>query len=199
MSASRPKATATPNDTVNLIGLTGARLDDGDGILNAPDSFICTGNATSRGFHHLGQDASHGRGGRRSRSSFRFHPRLQTRPVCFEDLLASWDGEELVTRFDGPTETWMFIGVHSTVLGPAMGGTRMKAYAAPGDGLSDVLRLSQAMTFKQAAAHLPYGAARPSLPSRPCRHRARRRAGSACSDMRPSSTRSAGPTSRRRT
>ena len=75
----------------------------------------------------------------------------------FEDLLASWDGEELVTRFDGPTETWMFIGVHSTVLGPAMGGTRMKAYPTPGDGLSDVLRLSQAMTFKQAAAHLPYG------------------------------------------
>ena len=75
----------------------------------------------------------------------------------FEDVLAGWDGEEVVARFDGPTETWMFIGVHSTVLGPAMGGTRMKAYAAPGDGLSDVLRLSQAMTFKQAAAHLPYG------------------------------------------
>src|SRR5436309_1234834 len=51
----------------------------------------------------------------------------------------------------------MFVGVHSTVLGPAMAGTRMKAYSAPGDGLGDVLRLSQAMTFKQAAAHLPYG------------------------------------------
>ena len=75
----------------------------------------------------------------------------------FEDVLADWDGEEVVVRFNEPTQTWMFIGVHSTVLGPAMGGTRMKAYAAPGDGLSDVLRLSQAMTFKQAAAHLPYG------------------------------------------
>jgi len=75
----------------------------------------------------------------------------------FEDLLAGWDGEEVVVRFDGPTETWMFVGVHSTALGPGMGGTRMKAYAAPGDGLGDVLRLSQAMTFKQAAANLPYG------------------------------------------
>ena len=75
----------------------------------------------------------------------------------FEDHLRGWDGEEVVVRFDEPTQSWMFVGVHSTVLGPAMGGTRMKAYAAPGDGLIDVLRLSQAMTFKQAAAHLPYG------------------------------------------
>ena len=82
---------------------------------------------------------------------------MHTLVPVFEDLLAGWDGEEIVTRYDGPTETWMFVGVHSTVLGPAMGGTRMKAYSAPGDGLGDVLRLSQAMTFKQAAAHLPYG------------------------------------------
>jgi len=87
----------------------------------------------------------------------------------FEDLLAGWDGEEIVTRYDRPTETWMFVGVHSTVLGPAMGGTRIKAYAAPGDGLGDVLRLSQAMTFKQAAARLPYGGGKavlavPSVP-----------------------------------
>ena len=46
----KAKATATPNDTVNLIGLTGAWLDDGDGILNAPDSFICTGNASTSVF-----------------------------------------------------------------------------------------------------------------------------------------------------
>src|SRR5437899_11982906 len=94
---------------------------------------------------------------------------MHTLSSVFEDLLAGWDGEEIVTRYDGPTETWMFVGVHSTVLGPAMGGTRMKAYAAPGDGLGDVLRLCQAMTFKQAAAHLPYGGGKavlavPSVP-----------------------------------
>ena len=77
--------------------------------------------------------------------------------MSFESLLAAWDGEEAVVRRDEPTDTWMFVGVHSTVLGPAMGGTRMKAYPDPQDGLRDVLRLSRAMTLKQAVADLPYG------------------------------------------
>ena len=75
----------------------------------------------------------------------------------FEELLRAWTGEHLVVRFDEPSGAWFFIGVHSTVLGPAMGGTRMKAYDAPDDALQDVLRLSGAMTLKQAAADLPYG------------------------------------------
>jgi leucine dehydrogenase len=75
----------------------------------------------------------------------------------FEELIQGWDGEEVVVRFDHPTATWMLIGVHSRVLGPAMGGTRMKAYAKAEEALADVLRLSSAMTLKQAAAGLPYG------------------------------------------
>lgn len=75
----------------------------------------------------------------------------------FEDLLRGWSGEEVVVRFDEPTGSWFFIGVHSTVLGPAMGGTRLKSYDSAEDGLRDVLRLSQAMTMKQAAAYLPFG------------------------------------------
>ena len=51
----------------------------------------------------------------------------------------------------------MFVGVHSTVLGPAAGGTRMKTYAEPADGLRDVLRLSSAMTSKMAMASVPLG------------------------------------------
>jgi glutamate dehydrogenase/leucine dehydrogenase len=51
----------------------------------------------------------------------------------------------------------MLIGVHSTVLGPAMGGTRLKPYDSPEDALRDALRLSGAMTAKQAVAGLPYG------------------------------------------
>jgi leucine dehydrogenase len=77
--------------------------------------------------------------------------------MTFQDLLRAWDGEEVVVRFDAPTGSWMFVGVHSTVLGPAMGGTRMKPYAAPEEALGDVLRLSAAMTWKQAVAGLPYG------------------------------------------
>ena len=74
-----------------------------------------------------------------------------------EERLRGWDGEELVARFDEPTATWIFVGVHSTALGPAMGGTRMKPYASPDDAVRDVLRLSEAMSMKQAAAGLPYG------------------------------------------
>jgi glutamate dehydrogenase/leucine dehydrogenase len=77
--------------------------------------------------------------------------------VSFEELLAGWDGEEIVARYDEPTSTWMLIGIHSTVLGPAMGGTRLKSYARPEEALDDVLRLSSAMTVKQAAADVPYG------------------------------------------
>ena len=75
----------------------------------------------------------------------------------FEELLRDWDGEFVASRFDEPTSTWMFVGVHSTVLGPGFGGTRMKAYAAPEDALRDVLRLSSAMTLKNAVADLPFG------------------------------------------
>ena len=75
----------------------------------------------------------------------------------FERLLRDWNGEHVVIRFDEPSGAWMLIGVHSTVLGPAMGGTRLKAYRSPDEALTDVLRLSQAMTMKQAAAGLDLG------------------------------------------
>jgi glutamate dehydrogenase/leucine dehydrogenase len=44
----------------------------------------------------------------------------------FEDLLRRWDGEHVVARFDEPSGTWMLICIHSTTLGPAMGGTRLQ-------------------------------------------------------------------------
>ncbi|HZD17292.1 MAG TPA: Glu/Leu/Phe/Val dehydrogenase dimerization domain-containing protein, partial [Actinomycetota bacterium] len=75
----------------------------------------------------------------------------------FEGLLNAWDGEVLAVRYDAPTETWMFVCVHSTVLGPGAGGTRMKVYPTPHDALRDGLRLSSAMTSKNAAAGLPLG------------------------------------------
>ncbi len=75
----------------------------------------------------------------------------------FEDLIRGWDGEFVASRFDAPSSTWMFVGVHSTALGPGFGGTRMKVYATPDDALADVLRLSSAMTFKNAMAGLPFG------------------------------------------
>ena len=88
----------------------------------------------------------------------------------FEELLRSWDGEEAVIHYDEPSGAWMFVCVHSTALGPAGGGTRMRVYDAPSDGLADAMRLSQAMTVKMAVAVGTRGGGKavlavPSLPS----------------------------------
>lgn len=49
------------------------------------------------------------------------------------------------------------IAVHSTHLGPAAGGTRMWHYADDADALTDALRLSRGMSYKNAMAGLPLG------------------------------------------
>src|SRR3989441_9782452 len=49
------------------------------------------------------------------------------------------------------------IAIHSTVLGPALGGVRMWPYASSKEALRDVLRLAQAMTYKAAVSGLPLG------------------------------------------
>ncbi len=73
------------------------------------------------------------------------------------DLLADWDGLGVVTRFDRPTATWIFIALHDDRLGRPTGGTRLKVYATPEDGLADALRLAVGMTAKWAALELPMG------------------------------------------
>ena len=50
-----------------------------------------------------------------------------------------------------------FIAIHSTALGPAVGGPRVWPYASTADAVNDVLRLSRAMTYKAAAAGLDLG------------------------------------------
>ncbi|MGQ5525499.1 Glu/Leu/Phe/Val family dehydrogenase [Chitinimonas sp. PSY-7] len=49
------------------------------------------------------------------------------------------------------------IAVHNTNLGPAMGGCRMWQYANEAEAITDVLRLSRGMTYKNAVAGLPIG------------------------------------------
>ena len=49
------------------------------------------------------------------------------------------------------------ISIHDLNRGPALGGCRMARYADPADALTDVLRLSRGMTFKNAIADLPLG------------------------------------------
>jgi leucine dehydrogenase len=75
----------------------------------------------------------------------------------FEELLERWDGEQAVIRRDRESGAWIFICMHSTRLGPAAGGTRMKVYDSPADGLEDAMRLSAGMTNKLAIADLGLG------------------------------------------
>lgn len=100
----------------------------------------------------------------------------------FESVLAGWDGERAVVRHDAESGAWMFVCVHSTALGPAGGGTRMRVYPAPADGLADAMRLSAAMTWKMAAAGMPRGGGKavlavPELPAGEPRRRLLRRYG----------------------
>ena len=100
----------------------------------------------------------------------------------FESVLAGWDGEHAVVRHDAESGAWMFVCVHSTVRGPAGGGTRMRVYPAPADGLADAMRLSAAMTWKMAAAGMPRGGGKavlavPELPAGEPRRRLLRRYG----------------------
>jgi leucine dehydrogenase len=94
----------------------------------------------------------------------------------FEDLLRAWEGEEAVIRFDSESGAWIFVCIHSTALGPGGGGTRMRVYPTPADGLADAMRLSGAMTLKFAAADIPRGGGKavlavPELPTGDARRR----------------------------
>jgi leucine dehydrogenase len=90
--------------------------------------------------------------------------------LTFEELLETWDGETAVVRRDRESDSWIFICVHSTRLGPAGGGTRMKVYGTSAEALEDSMRLSAAMTRKLAVAGLPFGGGKavievPQIPS----------------------------------
>ena len=49
------------------------------------------------------------------------------------------------------------IAIHSTALGPAVGGTRYWSYKTEDDAMTDALRLARGMTYKNALAGLPFG------------------------------------------
>jgi leucine dehydrogenase len=65
--------------------------------------------------------------------------------------------EQVVFCNDEATGLKAIIGIHNTVLGPALGGTRMWNYATEQEAITDVLRLSRGMTFKAAISGLNLG------------------------------------------
>ncbi|GAB5540047.1 MAG: Glu/Leu/Phe/Val dehydrogenase [Salibacteraceae bacterium] len=67
-------------------------------------------------------------------------------------------GHEQVTFCHDPhSQLKAIIGIHSTGLGPALGGTRMWSYSSEAEALTDVLRLSRGMTYKAAISGLNLG------------------------------------------
>lgn len=65
--------------------------------------------------------------------------------------------EQVVFCHDKDTGLKAIIGIHNTVLGPALGGTRMWNYNSEWEALNDVLRLSRGMTYKSAISGLDLG------------------------------------------
>ncbi len=95
---------------------------------------------------------------------------IAKRVPSLEELLERWDGETVVIHVDPESGAWIFVCLHSTRLGPAGGGTRMKVYGSHVEALQDAMRLSAAMTRKLAVAGLPFGGGKaviavPEIPS----------------------------------
>lgn len=65
--------------------------------------------------------------------------------------------EQVLFCQDKDTGLKAIIAVHNTVLGPALGGTRMWMYNNEQEALTDVLRLSRGMTYKNAISGLNLG------------------------------------------
>ncbi len=73
------------------------------------------------------------------------------------DQIKAEGHEQLVVCSDASSGLQALIAIHNTSLGPALGGCRMWPYASFNEALSDVLRLSRAMTYKAAVSDLPLG------------------------------------------
>jgi leucine dehydrogenase len=76
--------------------------------------------------------------------------------TLFETLTQFGYGELHACR-DEATGLRALVGLYSTRLGPAIGGTRIRVYQSEPDAIEDVLRLARAMAYKAALARLRHG------------------------------------------
>ncbi len=73
------------------------------------------------------------------------------------DTIASMGHEQVVLCHDPAAGYRGIIAIHSTILGPALGGTRFWNYATDDEAVVDALRLARGMTYKNAVAGLNLG------------------------------------------
>lgn len=60
--------------------------------------------------------------------------------------------KKVIEATDPDAKLHCMIAIHNTLLGPALGGARIKSYASREEALADVLNLAKAMTYKSAVA-----------------------------------------------
>jgi leucine dehydrogenase len=82
---------------------------------------------------------------------------MGTSDAAVTELMTALGHEQVVFVADAPSGLRALIAVHSTALGPSLGGIRFWRYPSERDAVVDVLRLSEAMTLKAAAAGLHQG------------------------------------------
>jgi leucine dehydrogenase len=83
------------------------------------------------------------------------------------------DHEQILFASDRESGLRCIIAIHSTALGPAFGGCRMRQYANEADAFADALRLSRGMTHKAAICGLPYGGGKTVVIGDPQKHKSR--------------------------
>ena len=82
-------------------------------------------------------------------------PSVRSRTVT--ELMSRHGHEQVVFVADAAAGLRAVIAVHSTALGPSLGGVRFRHYESDGDALADALRLSEAMSLKASMAGLHQG------------------------------------------
>lgn len=84
---------------------------------------------------------------------------------------AAHSHEQVVFGAEDASGLRAIVGIYSTALGPALGGTRFYPFATEAEALSDVLELSRAMAYKNALAGLPHGGGKGVIIGDPARHK----------------------------
>jgi leucine dehydrogenase len=107
------------------------------------------------------RDSSYGRfRGREDQQLATIRKSLQEVDMQIFSHLNEGGHESVLFCSDKDANLRAIIAIHSTVLGPALGGVRMWSYASEAAALEDALRLSRGMTFKAAVAGLKLGGGR---------------------------------------
>lgn len=91
--------------------------------------------------------------------------------MVFGNIEKIGNHEQVIFCYDKDTGLKGIIAIHNTTLGPALGGTRMWNYASEEEALTDVLRLSEGMTYKAAAAGLNLGGGKAVIIGDPKKHK----------------------------